>query len=278
MAFTCILISTSIETLLWCWTMLVIFVAVESDGFCHLKCYHIEVLLHFLAGKFLICWIDVACADPESFSEGGGGPKDIRKGLKNISTNFKKFEFYRGKRTLWMRICHARISFWINSNSKVNDNKPHAIISRSAHLCVLIMKVKSRVCWHQCQLTLPLYNYVQSWILRNAVFWCIYIDVYSLWISAGCSGVGVTIFAYKYDRYVWYWIFAVAGGACAGANSFLGCCCQNIKRKVKSRFVDLELGEEMALPMKTKLHKRWPGYRAGHLPFLWNDISMTIII
>lgn len=121
-AFTCILISTSVETLLWCWTLLVIFVAVESDGFCNLKCYHIEVLLHFLA--------------------------------------------------------------------------------------------------------------------------------------AGCSGVGVSVFAYKYDRFVWYWIFAVAGGACAGANSFIGCCCQNIKRRVKNRFGDLEIGEELALPMKTKPHKR----------------------
>nr|XP_022325460.1 uncharacterized protein LOC111125694 isoform X1 [Crassostrea virginica] len=108
-AFVCVLISASIETVLWCWTMLVVFVAVETDGFCHLRCYHIEVLLHFIA--------------------------------------------------------------------------------------------------------------------------------------AGCSGVGTSIYSYKYDINVWYWIFAVGGGACAGMNSFIGCCCQNIKRKVKHGLDDLGLGE-----------------------------------
>ncbi|XP_062593554.1 uncharacterized protein LOC134255031 [Saccostrea cucullata] len=106
-AFSCMVISTSIESLLWCWILFTIFVAVESKGYCHLKCYHIEVLLHF--------------------------------------------------------------------------------------------------------------------------------------ISFGSSGVGVTIFAYKHNREVWYWIFAVAGGACAGGNAFLGCCCQNIKRRVKDRFGALDL-------------------------------------
>lgn len=80
--------------------------------------------------------------------------------------------------------------------------------------------------------------------------------IFLFYCLAGCSGVGVSVFAYKYDRYAWYWIFAVAGGVCAGANSFIGCCCQNIKRRVKNRFGDLEIGEEMALPMMTKPHKR----------------------
>nr|XP_022325461.1 uncharacterized protein LOC111125694 isoform X2 [Crassostrea virginica] len=61
--------------------------------------------------------------------------------------------------------------------------------------------------------------------------------------TAGCSGVGTSIYSYKYDINVWYWIFAVGGGACAGMNSFIGCCCQNIKRKVKHGLDDLGLGE-----------------------------------
>ncbi|XP_048754994.1 uncharacterized protein LOC125665988 [Ostrea edulis] len=117
-AFSCMVISTCIETLLWCWTILVIVVAVETDGFCNLKCYHVEVLLHF--------------------------------------------------------------------------------------------------------------------------------------ISFGCTGVGVSIFALRHNREVWYWIFAVGGGACAGANAFIGCCCQNVKRRVEDYIGDMQgVGDGIGNP---KLH------------------------